>query len=466
MKARPLRVVAWVHGLYPHLRAGSETMLADMLQTLVQHGHEVHAVADSTGPENGDTSWEYQGVHCWREHHTTAPEFVGLLEPDVIVSHHHIGVDAVPLAKKLGAASAVILHNDFKWSRAMLHARPDLVVYNTWWLRRKMGTLGATPLIVHPPLHADRYALDTEPPAGSAVTLVNMDRNKGPDVFYMLARHLPDTPFIAVKGGYGSQDLREDGYPNVEHMGTTEDMRADVYARTRVLVMPSRYESYGRAAVEACAAGIPVIATPTVGLRESLAHGGTFASRGNPAEWLKHVRRYTTDTEAWGRASRAALARAAELDAMRRIELEAWAGAIGSAGRAARRRRVLRLVPTETALGRWRERLRRSLRATTPGTWTPTGPGSARDHRCRSSDLRSDARSGLPVPRGVSGGPRPPVKCSNQTAARLRPSQRPLWLVVACGSPMTPVPAGRGRGGCSPTGAGGRGRSRAPNPRA
>ena len=40
--------------------------------------------------------------------------------------------------------------------------------------------------------------------------------------------------------------------------------------------MPSRYESWGRVAVEAMSCGIPVIANPTPGLQESLADAGYF----------------------------------------------------------------------------------------------------------------------------------------------------------------------------------------------
>jgi glycosyltransferase involved in cell wall biosynthesis len=344
----PVRVVAWVHGLYPHLRAGSETMLADMLEALAEAGHDVHAVADSTVPADGATSWEYSGVHCWREHHTQAAELVTMLEPDIIVSHHHIGLEALPLAKRLGVAAAAILHNDFKWSTAMVNMRPDLIVYNTHWLRRKLGSRGAASIIVHPPLHADRYALAAPPPDDGAVTIINLDKNKGPDVFYAVARAMPERRFLAVRGAYGRQDER-DGYPNVEFMDTTEDVRGDIWARSRVVLAPSRYESYGRGVVEACAAGLPVVATATAGLRESLGYGGTFASRGNPAEWVRHVRRLTTDPGAWGRASRLALARAAELDAMRRIELEQWVRSAVGAARTARRLRDRRPAPTATA---------------------------------------------------------------------------------------------------------------------
>jgi glycosyltransferase involved in cell wall biosynthesis len=348
VNGRPLRFVAYVHGLYPHQRAGSETMLADMLEALALDGHEVHAVATLTGPADGATSWEHGGVQCWRETEGAAAELVTMLEPDMIVSHHHVALDALPLAKRLGVAGAAILHNDFKWSQAMLNMRPELLVFNTHWLKRKLGTRGAAAIVVHPPLHADRYALDAPPPVDGAVTIINLDKIKGPNVFYALARQLPDTRFLAVRGGYGKQDERED-YANVEFMDTTEDVRGDIWARSRLVVAPSRYESYGRGVVEACAAGIPVIATATAGLRESLGPAGIFASRGNPAEWVRHARRLLSNPAEWDRASGRALARAAELDAMRRIELEQWVRSASGAARTARRLRDRRTAPTVTA---------------------------------------------------------------------------------------------------------------------
>jgi hypothetical protein len=52
-------------------------------------------------------------------------------------------------------------------------------------------------------------------------------------------------------------------------MDHTADIR-EVFRKTRVVLMPSLYESYGRVAVEAACAGIPAIVHPTEGLLESL----------------------------------------------------------------------------------------------------------------------------------------------------------------------------------------------------
>lgn len=93
---------------------------------------------------------------------------------------------------------------------------------------------------------------------------------------------------------------------------TTKDMRT-VWAQTRILLMPSAFETWGMVGVEAMCSGIPVIAHPTTGLRESLGDAGIFADRNNPAEWVDAIRRLD-DPAAYRAASERAFARVRQLD--------------------------------------------------------------------------------------------------------------------------------------------------------
>ena len=79
---------------------------------------------------------------------------------------------------------------------------------------------------------------------GDHTTMVNLTASKGCEVFYEMARRRRSDRFLGVLGAYGHQLVRQ--IPNVEVTGHTGDMRDDVYARTRVLLMPSDYESWGR----------------------------------------------------------------------------------------------------------------------------------------------------------------------------------------------------------------------------
>ena len=54
--------------------------------------------------------------------------------------------------------------------------------------------------------------------------------------------------------------------------------------------MPSEYESYGRTALEAMSAGIPVLCTPTGGLKESCSKAATYISRNDIESWCRNIR--------------------------------------------------------------------------------------------------------------------------------------------------------------------------------
>lgn len=181
-----------------------------------------------------------------------------------------------------------------------------LVVWNSASLRDEVGWRGPQ-IVVHPPVHRDRYR--TTP--GDRVTLVNLSEAKGGRLFWRLARCAPNTSFLGVRGGYGVQ-VRE-RRQNVEVAAPATDMRT-VYSRTRVLLMPSERETFGRVGVEAMCSGIPVIAHPTPGLVESLGDAGIFIDRRDSHGWLDTIGSLMSDPGEWQRWSARASARADRLD--------------------------------------------------------------------------------------------------------------------------------------------------------
>jgi glycosyltransferase involved in cell wall biosynthesis len=324
-----MQVVARLHAFPPRHNAGAEWMAISMFRALVARGHEVTVWLSRYGEDH--EPYELDGVQVIplesRLDYATA-----VRRASVLVSHLENVPPTAALARGYGKPFVAICHNTFEATfRDMAAGGTTLAVYNSRWMAREAelyfvdhpkGVRPDEAIVVRPPVFAEEYA--TKP--GDRVTLVNTNPAKGGKLFYRLAKQMPDVSFLAVAGSYGEQTDYSD-LPNVdtvEHVSGHE-MREKVYGRTRILCMPSEYESWGRAGVEALASGLPVIAHPTPGLTESLAGGGIFAEREDLDGWEAIIRKLATGSE-YKLASKRAKARSAELDPTE--DLATWCAAV------------------------------------------------------------------------------------------------------------------------------------------
>lgn len=252
-----MRVTAVAISYPPHRRIGAELALHELLKHLRGRGHEVTVVTTEK------VSGVFEGVK------TVAR---GAVEPEVVIAQGGLGV----LARRWfpRAEHWVWAHNN--QIPALLDVRSAAakgarVIANTHHMAGVFkSTLGVDSLVLHPPVWP------ADPVSGDHVTLVNLTKEKGSGVFYDLAAANPDIPFLGVKGGYGHQDVRD--LPNVT-IHDHGDM-GPVWAKTRVLLLPSVHESYSMTAVEAARRGIPTVASDLPGVREALGAGAVF-----PAVW-------------------------------------------------------------------------------------------------------------------------------------------------------------------------------------
>lgn len=301
-----------------------------MLRALVERGHDVQVWLSRY---SGDGKpYDLDGVHVVplqaRLDFATA-----VRTADVLVSHLENVPSTSALARGYGKPVVAICHNTHRPTfRDVASGGVALAVLNSQWMAREAelfyaeyprSVRPASTLIVRPPVFADEYR--TKP--GRKVTLVNCNAEKGGKVLEALARRMPGTEFLAVAGAYGEQILPD--LPNVEVLQQVPGsrMRDEVYVKTRVLLMPSSYESWGRAGCEALASGIPVVAHPTPGLCESLGEAGVFVDR-NDLDGYEAVLRKLMQPAEYRLASKRARARSAELDPT--DELAAWCDAVES----------------------------------------------------------------------------------------------------------------------------------------
>ncbi|WP_275462066.1 glycosyltransferase family 4 protein [Streptomyces noursei] len=302
-------------------------MTHSMLRALAERCHDVRVQVFRRSTLPGQ--YQLQGVQVWPAQLSARTPSALAADADVVVSHLE-GVPYVKQAAAIGGVPVVAICHNTHAATFEDASGVDLAIYNSRWMRAAAkdfyGAGSLSPprrtLVVRPPVVAEDYAT----PPGDRVTLVNLNENKGAELFWALAERMPDVQFLGVRGSYGDQIVRD--LPNVQVLdpvpGTA--MRDQVYARTRVLLAPSAYESWGRVAAEAAASGIPTIAHPTPGLSECLGRAGRFVDRADVDSWEKALRQLVAEPSAWAKASAAARARSAALDPA--AELARWCRAV------------------------------------------------------------------------------------------------------------------------------------------
>lgn len=309
-----MKVAVLPHFYVPYRNAGSETMLHAMCKRLIQAGHEV--IVFATVLPEAPPFFEYEGVPVYTTNVVYARQMIKGWNPDVIISHHDNTQRAARIAQQINKPFVFLMHNDFDFNITLLSLNPDLVVFNTDWIKDKYAHLVCNSMVLHPPVWAHEH--ETAP--GDHITLVNLNKDKGAEIFYEMARRFPNEKFLGVVGGHGDQIIRRD-LPNVKIQEQTSNMKDDVWSRTKILMMPSAYESYGMAGVEALASGIPVVACPTPGLRESQGPFGLFVGRTDLDGWESALEGLS-DPKKWQAARVLAKKRSQELDPA--PELDRW----------------------------------------------------------------------------------------------------------------------------------------------
>ena len=318
---RKVRVLAVVHGWFPFLAAGSERMMQHLLSALPEDEFEVQVLSYGAGEPDStmETDYEYEGTPVHRG--LNPPRNY---TPDLIILHHGYAARLAPTyTEQFPHASVVVVYHNERYDIPDLKAvGADLNVFNTKWVKDALRLPG---IVVRPPLEYERHHVDQ---TGDRVTLINLQENKGVDTFYSLGQRMGEFQFLGVIGTHGDQKFPPPFRNHqIEVMGTTQDMR-EVWAQTKVLLMPSEYESYGMCAAEACVSGIPVIAHPTPGLTECLGSAGIFIDREDVDGYEKALRLLLTDENHYQERSALAALRGRELVSQTQKELRKFVTAI------------------------------------------------------------------------------------------------------------------------------------------
>jgi glycosyltransferase involved in cell wall biosynthesis len=173
-----------------------------------------------------------------------------------------------PLRPALGAALAGIRRWDVEASGRVTH-----YVANSRHTQRRIKQLyGRDSAIVHPPVEVERFR--SGEPDDYFLAVTELVPHKRIDVAAQAASEA-GRRLKVVGGGPELERLRAKYPRKVEFLGRVDDQElVDLYAHAKALILPN-VEEFGIAAVEAQAAGRPVIAAAAGGALETVQEGVT-----------------------------------------------------------------------------------------------------------------------------------------------------------------------------------------------
>jgi glycosyltransferase involved in cell wall biosynthesis len=272
-----MRILYSIHLYPPKHNCGGEYYIHNLNKYLVKQGHEIRVMLHRAKQDNIKVPYEFEGVEVMGNiNHLDAYRWA-----DVLVTHLDFTHFTVLLGKDIGKPVVHIVHNHHKYNPIENGSGSINVVYNSEWIKEELNYNWPS-VVVRPAVDRKRFDVCSNPWDNEFITMINLNTNKGGRVLQKIAKIFPDKKFLGVKGSYDIQIT--DQPENVTVINNTTDILS-VYKKTKVLLMPSQYESWGMTATEAMCSGIPVICTPTKGLVENCGTAALYCKGRDSSEY-------------------------------------------------------------------------------------------------------------------------------------------------------------------------------------
>lgn len=313
-----MRILWHIHLYPPFHNCGAEYMAHSLNKFLMKRGHSVRVLLRQAPGNYTKMVYDYEGVQVFPHNSNMQALYA---TSDIVFTHLDFTKEAIFTARKFGKRCVHFVHNSSPYE-SILDAREVEVVYNSQWIKKELNYPNRS-FVLLPPCDYRYYKVNT---TGEYITLINLDFNKGGHILKAIAEMMPERKFLAVKGSYSADEKGQysDFPDNVLVTDNTPNIR-EIYAKTRILIMPSLYESWGRTATEAMASGIPVICSATQGLTENCDYAGLFVhDRDDIEQWVRWIKRLDKKTF-YNKASELSIKRSIELDPLQNMEdFEKW----------------------------------------------------------------------------------------------------------------------------------------------
>jgi glycosyltransferase involved in cell wall biosynthesis len=306
--------------LYPPMHlCGAEMMAHWIIKHLQSKGHSVKVLLHQANHHKITQIYTYDGVDVFPPHQQITENLIRWSH--AIFTHLDYTKWTIHSAKMFKKPVFHLIHNTHTYPEIVDAEKHQHIVYNSLWAKEKLNYNWSN-FILTPPVDWRHYDVNLDTEQNEYITLINLNENKGGRVFLDIARAMPNRKFLGVLGSYEEQIIPK--LPNVTVVPNTTNIK-QWYEKTRILLMPSEYESWGRTATEAMCSGIPVISSMAEGLVENCGTAGIFIKdRNDVKSWVEAIAKLD-DKKAYAKASRKAKERSRELDPRKALdEFEQW----------------------------------------------------------------------------------------------------------------------------------------------
>ena len=319
-----MTLTAFLHGYPPGWSMGGE----------VSTHRTLRVVPGATVFTTTPSDYDLDGVSVFQSSGPTYDKIIAdakSVNASVLFAHSTMSAVTVRAARRLKVPSILAVHAPPRYAadlRAAWHGA-TVRLYNTEAARREWHDPKGW--LLHPPVGTP---MEVAEGSQDALTLTSSLLNKGVTQTLELARRMPDQRFIIMRspahGTHGSVEF-EDEAAKIENVEVWDRLHPDemdrVWAETRVLLVPSRYETYGLSAVEAAWRGIPSVHVQTPHVLEGIGSGARLLRSHSVEELQIAVEEVLGDHSRWAATAHS---RAHALLERERRELAAFAAGVAA----------------------------------------------------------------------------------------------------------------------------------------